>query len=220
MLTNYKVDLDAIATSFVNALPKLDSFEQHLSIELYRLLAGGQPVPCALLAERVGVVIETINPILKTWPGVFFDSQDQVVGYWGLSLPASYESPHKMTIDGQTLSAWCAWDTLFLPQLLGKEATVTSTSPTSGINVHLTVTPEGVKQANPADAQMSFLLPDAESTQKDILSAFCCFVHFFPTRKAGENWVAQHDGTFLLSIEQGLAVAHRKNMAQYGNVLQ
>ncbi len=186
MLTNYKVDLDAIATSFVNALPKLDSFEQHLSIELYRLLAGGQPVPCALLAKRVGVVIEKINPILKTWPGVFFDSQDQVVGYWGLSLPASYESPHKMTIDGQTLSAWC----------------------------------EGVKQANPADAQMSFLLPDAESTQKDILSAFCCFVHFFPSRKAGENWVAQHDGTFLLSIEQGLAVAHRKNMAQYGNVLQ
>jgi len=220
MLTNYTVDLDAIAASFVNALPKLDSFEQRLSLELYRLLAGGQPVLRTLLAERLGVAMEKISPILKAWPGVFFNSQDQVVGYWGLSLPASYESPHKMTIDGQTLSAWCAWDTLFLPQLLGKEATVTSISPTSGVNVHLTVTPEGVKQANPADAQMSFLLPDSESTQKDILSAFCCFVHFFPTRKAGENWVAQHDGTFLLSIEQGLAVAHRKNMVQYGNVLQ
>jgi alkylmercury lyase len=159
------------------------------------------------------------TPFSKLGRAFFFDSQDQVVGYWGLSLPAVYESPHKMTIDGQTLSAWCAWDTLFLPQLLGQRATVTSASPTSGVNVHLTVTPEGVEQVNPADAQMSFLLPDAESTQKDILSAFCCFVHFLPTRKAGKSWVAQHDGTFLLSIEEGLAVAHRKNMAQYGNVL-
>jgi alkylmercury lyase len=219
MLANYKVNLDAIADSFVNALPKLDSFEQQLSLELYRLLAGGTPVSRALLAERLGVVIEKISPILKAWPGVFFDSQDQVVGYWGLALPASYESPHKMTIDGQTLSAWCAWDTLFLPLLLGKKAAIESTSPASGNTVRLTVTPEGAEQVNPADTQMSFLLPDAGAAQKDILGAFCCFVHFFPTREAGESWVAQHDGTFLLSIEEGLAVAHRKNMAQYGNVL-
>ena len=80
MLTNYNVDLDVMAASFVNALPKLDSFEQRLSLELYRLLAGGQPVLRTLLAERLGVAMEKISPILKAWPGVFFNSQDQVIG--------------------------------------------------------------------------------------------------------------------------------------------
>jgi hypothetical protein len=67
---------------------------------------------------------------------------------------------------------------------------------------------------------MSFLLPEAASIQKDILSAFCCFVHFFPSQEAGESWVAQNDGAFLLSIEEGFAVAHRKNMMQYAAILR
>ena len=73
---------------------------------------------------------------------------------------------------------------------------------------------------NPADAQMSFLLPDTTSVQRDILGAFCCFVHFFPSREAGESWVGQRDGTFLLTIDDGLAIARRKNIAQYGDILQ
>jgi alkylmercury lyase len=218
MFTKDKVDLDAVTASIVSALPKLNLLEQRLSIELYRLLAVGQPVPRVLLAERLGVDVETINPVLECRPGVFVDSQHQIVGYWGLSLPAAYDSPHKMTIDGQMLSAWCAWDTLFLPQLLGKKATVESRSPSSGATIHLTVTPEGVEHVNPAGAQLSFLLPDAVAVHKDILGSFCCFVHFFPTCEAGEIWIAQRGGTFLLSIEEGLAVAHRKNMTQYGDI--
>lgn len=220
MTANERVDLDAVAASIVSALPRLNSFQQRLSLELYRLLAGGQPVPHALLANRLGTDVDTVSQILEAWPGVFFDSEQRIVGYWGLSLPAAYDSPHKLTTDGQRLSAWCAWDTLFLPQLLGKTAIVESTGPASDSIVRLTVTPEGVEQANPADAQMSFLLPDAGAAQKDILGTFCCFVHFFPSRETGESWVGQHDGTFLLSIDQGIAVARRKNREQYGNILQ
>jgi alkylmercury lyase len=164
------------------------------------------------------VAVGTVKRIFEDWPGVLFDSAQQVVGYWGLSLPAFYDSPHKMTIDGRKLSAWCAWDTLFLPELLGQTAEVESISPSSGFTVCLTVTPKGVEQVNPAGTQMSFLLP--ASIQKDILSAFCCFVHFFPSKEAGESWVAQHDGAFLLSVEEAFAVAHRKNMTQYAESLR
>ena len=73
---------------------------------------------------------------------------------------------------------------------------------------------------NPADAQMSFLSPDASAVQKNILGAFCCFVHFFASPEAGEGWVEKHDGTFLLSIDEALEVARKKNMVQYGDVLQ
>jgi hypothetical protein len=38
MFTKDELDLDTVTASIVNALPKLDLFEQRLSIELYRLL--------------------------------------------------------------------------------------------------------------------------------------------------------------------------------------
>ena len=137
MITNDRVDLNAVTASVMSVLPRLDSTQQRLSLELYRLLAGGQPVPRALLAQRLGLAVETVSQVLEAWSGVFFDSQQRVVGYWGLSLPVAFDSPHKLAIDGQKLSAWCAWDTLSLPQLLGKAATVESTSPISGSLVRL-----------------------------------------------------------------------------------
>ncbi len=219
MITNGKVDLDKVATSIVGLFPSLDLFEQRLSLELYRLLAAGQPVPRAILAERLGVPVEIVNAILGGWPGVFSDLEQGVVGYWGLAIPA-YASPHRLTIDGRHLSAWCAWDTLFLPQLLGQTAEIESSSPATGVTVRLTVMPQAVADVNPSGAQMSFLLPDAAAIQKDIVTAFCHFVHFFPSRQAGESWAAQHAGTFLLSIDEAYSLARRKNKALYPDALR
>jgi alkylmercury lyase len=124
-----------------------------------------------------------------------------------------------LTIDGQRLSAWCAWDTLFLPELLGKPAGVQSQSPCGGA-VKLMVTPTGVEHLEPEDAQVSFLVPDAREIEKDIVSTFCHFVHFFPSRRAGEAWAALHPGTFILSVAEAHAVARRKNQAQYGEATE
>jgi len=45
--------------------------------------------------------------------------------------------PHALQFDGRTLYAWCAWDTLFLPELLGRPARVTSTDPVSEVILEL-----------------------------------------------------------------------------------
>lgn len=213
------IDLDAIADSIVSVFPALDLFEQRLSLELYRLLAEGQPVPRSALAERLGATVEVVNRALDGWPGVFSDSQQRVTGYCGLSIPTAFSSPHRFNINGRTLSAWCAWDTLFLPQLLGQAALVDSVSPISGAIVRLTVRAEGIDEINPAGAQISFLLPDAAEVRKDLVRTFCHFVHYFPSLEAGESWVAQHPGTFILSIDEAHLIARRKNEAQYGDIL-
>jgi hypothetical protein len=59
---------------------------------------------------------------------------------------------------------------------------------------------------------------DAKQVRKDIVSSFCHFVHFFPSRRDGGTWAAQHPGTFILSVEEAHAVARRKNQAQYAEV--
>jgi alkylmercury lyase len=91
-------------------------------------------------------------------------------------------------------------------------------SPASGATVRLTVSPERVEHVEPAGAQMSFLVPDAAAVQKNVLTAFCQFVHFFPSRRSGESWIAQHPDTFLLSIDEARVVARRRNEALYNAV--
>lgn len=215
-----KFDLDTLAAIVVGAFPKLDTLDQRLSLELYRMLAEGQPISRSVLARRLDVPDETVERILDRWPGVFSDAGQRVVGYWGLSLPSAYGGPHRLTIDGRCLSAWCAWDTLFLPELLGRTTEVETASPDQHAVVHLTVTPERVERVDPPDASMSFLLPDAAAVQKDVVTSFCRFVHFFPSRHAGEGWTARHRGTFILSIDDAHALGRRKNAAQYRETLR
>jgi len=216
----HSFDLDRVAAAIVSVFPKLDPFEQRLSLELYRSLAEGKPVPRALLAERVGALVELVDPILNEWPGVFSDPQRNVVGYWGLSIPTAYAGPHTLKIDGRALSAWCAWDALFLPQLLDKRVDVESKCPAPVATIKLVVTPAGLESVQPADAHMSFLLPDTTGVEKDIVSTFCHFVHFFPSRQAGEAWAARHPGMFILSVAQAHGIAHGKNETQYRKSLR
>ena len=213
------VDVDAVALGIVKVFPALDLFERRLSLELYRLLSVGEPVTRAVLAERLQVSVEIVDPILDGWPGVFSDYERRIIGYWGLSIAEAYASPHLLTIDGQKLSAWCAWDTLFLPQLLGKPVHVESRSPGEVGDIKLIVTPIGVDRVESQDLHVSFLMPDAGQVQNDVVSAFCHFVHFFPSRPTGEAWAAQHPGTFVLSVAEVHAIACRKNQAQYGEMV-
>ena len=220
MSTPSRLDLNQLAASIVECFPTLNLLEQRLSLRLYRLLAEGQPVPRKVLAERLEVPDETVNRILDGWPGVFSDNERRIVGYWGLSIPAANKSSHTLKINGRTLSAWCAWDTLFLPQLVGHTADIESASPGDAGIVRLTITPQQVERVEPVGSQMSVLVPDAQEMQKNVVTSFCHFVHFFPSRQAAQSWTAKHAGTFLLSIHEAHVLARLKNEAQYRDVLK
>lgn len=60
--------------------------------------------------------------------------------------------PHRMRLPGREVRAWCAWDTLFLPELIGETVTVESPCPTTGETVRLAVGPEGIDAVSPAGA--------------------------------------------------------------------
>jgi alkylmercury lyase len=220
MIKADEFDLDTLAQTVLDAHPKLEALGRRLSLELYRKLIEGEPVPRGVLARQLDVPLDAVDGILDGWPGVFSDSERRVVGYWGLSLPSAYSGSHRLTIDDRCFSAWCAWDTLFLPELIGRTARVESTSPASRAPVRLTVSPERVEGVEPREASMSFLVPDPPGVQKDVVASFCHFIHFFPSREAGEGWAARRPGTFVLSIDDAYALARRKNAAQYGNALR
>lgn len=141
---------------------------------------------------------------------------DAVVGFWGLALD---RMPHRIHFDGQELRAWCALDTLFLPELLGGPARVESSCPTTGETIALAVVPgDGVRGLSPATAVLSFLRRD-ERFDADTITSFCHFVHFFASEEAAAEWTAKHQHTFVLSIEDGFEIATMTNRIRYGALL-
>ena len=210
-----QIDICALADQLVAARPVLNGQQQRIGIALYRLLAEGQPVGVERLAGRAGASLRAVEGLFDEEPGIYRDERGRVVGFWGLALGGT---PHRLTVNGRELSTWCAWDALFLPELLGETAAVASTCPTTGERVELVVAPAGVREVSPAGAVLSFQRRE-RPFDADSIKTFCRFVHFFASPEAAMAWTTQHPGTFVLSIGGGAEIARRVNHATFEAVL-
>jgi alkylmercury lyase len=210
-----RIDTRELADQLVAARPGLDEQQQRIAITLYRLLAEGRPVPRAQLAQSTGARPTDVERFFEEQRGIYLDDQTRVVAFWGLALGGM---PQRVTVHGRELRTWCAWDTLFLPELLGESATIASTCPTTGAAIELAVTPEGVHDISPASAVLSFVRRE-QPFDADTINTFCHFVHFFASRDAASQWTAQHPHTFVLSIDEGADIARRVNSVSFGAVL-
>jgi alkylmercury lyase len=204
--------IEELSAQLARARPALDEQEQCVAIALYRMLAEGRPVARGDLARRAGVTTDDAASFLDEHPGVHLDDRGRVVGFSGMALTGM---AHRLEIDGHQVCAWCAWDTLFLPELLGATVEVSSRCPTTGEAIRLRVGPDGVHGLVPANTVLSFLRP-TERFGADTIRSFCHFVHFFASRRAAEPWIARHPGTFVLSIEDGFELGRRMNRATFG----
>jgi len=215
-MENVKPGLNEIARAVTRWFPQLTTREQSISLQLYRMLADGAPVAPENLAKSLDMAGDTVKGILEKWPGVFYDDDGRVQGYWGLAIP---KMGHRFEVDGKTLWAWCAWDTLFMPELIGKSAKVESTCPVTKETIRLTVTPGRIENAKPKNIAVTFLLPDASSDIENIRDGFCRFVYFFSSGDAADGWIAEHPETFRLSVNEAFELGKIKNKIQYGNIL-
>jgi len=177
-----------LAAELAAATPSLNAEEQHLTLALYRLLAKGQPVERATLASRSNLEPEQVDEALERWPGVFADEDERIIGFWGLSLRPM---AHRLLVDDRVLYAWCAWDTLFLPELLGKPAQVQSTCPTTARPISLAVSQEAITDVAPAATVLSFVHRD-QPFDADSITTFCHYIHFFADEAAAQEWIGQH----------------------------
>lgn len=207
-MTN-SVKLQDVTRAVAAADPDLDADGQRIFVQTFRLLARGEPVSPAEVAAAAGVPTEQAEESLRSWPLAFWDDQDRVVSFWGLAV-SRLEPTHRIEVSGRTVYAWCAWDTLFITEILGTETHVESNDPLTGETVRLTVTREGVKAVYPEGAVVSFLLPDGPFGP-DVVQTFCYFVHFFASRQSAQRWTADHPGTFLLSVDEAFELGRLTN---------
>jgi alkylmercury lyase len=210
------VPIGRLADALSEAVPNLDPRAQTVGLALLRTLAKGEPLSERALAAATGDPESTVRDTLASWPGVFLDEDGRVVGFMGLSVVEFGD--HRIEIDGRTLTAWCAWDTLFLPEPLGGTARVRSRCPVTGKAISLTVGPDGPREVRPAGAVLSFLEPE-RPFDADVVRSFCHFVHFFASERTAAAWTARHPGAFTLSLGQGFRLGRRTNQATFGSAL-
>ena len=206
-----------IARLFISQCPALSEQGQDVSLQLFRLLTVGKPVDVNSLAESVSLPLLVVDGIIKKWSDVYYDELNRVVGYGGLTFKPT---EHKIRFDDYTLYTWCAWDTLFLPTILGKTLDIESHCPMDNSIVRIRVDQEGVKAIEPKETVISFMLPSQECIQRDIQRNFCQYVNFFPSAEVGNQWIESHPKTYLISIEEAFKIGQMKNQAQFGKRLQ
>lgn len=206
-------ELASIARATVGCFPEMDAASQRVSLSIYRILGRGRPASLEDIASDASVSRDEAEHLLEVWPGVYRDSEGSVIGYWGLTLQ---ETSHRMTLDdGTRVYAWCAWDTLFLPPLLGQGARIESRDPISQEEVELTLNASGgLTHAVPTGLRMSYVMPKLEM-MNTIISSFCHHILFLASERTAAHFVSERPDSIVLTLEQALELAQIKNRAQY-----
>jgi alkylmercury lyase len=210
------IAIDEIADRLCRGVEDLDEEDQRVQLVLFGLLAEGEAVEPAQLAAAARVTSGDVIAALARWDGIHTDAGGRIVAFHGLSLT---KTPHRLHIGNRQLYAWCAWDTLFLPELIGKPAEVESTCAVTGERITLRVGLAGAADVAPDAALLSLVLP-ASGLTGDPIASFCRFVRYLASPKAAAEYVRRNPRTFAVSIEDGFEIGRRTNARKWGRALR
>lgn len=172
------------------------------------LLADGEPVELARLADAAGWPVASVRAALAGLSGADWDEAGRLAGL-GLTLRPT---PHRFILRGHTLFTWCAMDTLLFPLILDEAAQVISTCPATRQPVSLTVSADGVSALAPAGAVVSeagvtVSGTGAAGTVADVRSQVCDNGHFFVSAAAAAEWQARNPGGSVRPVAAAFAAA-------------
>jgi alkylmercury lyase len=186
-----------MATDYVQRTATLirDIAATELLPHAIRLLAEGRPVELERLAATAGRPVEHVAAALDEQVSAERDGHGRLVGLALTLLP----TPHRFTVDGRTLYAWCASDTLMVPVVVGRPGIVESTCPQTGQTISIGLTPEKVERLDPPGAVMSAVRPAGRLA--DVRASTCNHGHFFSSADAATGWAREHADGYIVPVE-------------------
>jgi alkylmercury lyase len=204
--TETETTVQDLARAIAAATIGINEQGRRIGVALYDLLAHGDPVTPAEIAAHARESEAVVVATLKGWPGVFWDDDGRVVGFWGLAIP---EMDHRFHAEnGKPMYAWCALDPFLIVPVIGRPARVESKDPVTGEPITMTVTPQGVTDLSPATAVVSFIAPN-RPFDFDVIESFCHYVLNFASRESAERWAAERTGIVLLPASEAFEVGLR-----------
>lgn len=189
-----------------------------LTLALYRLLGDGLPVHRTALEKWLDLSPAQVDSLLNDLPRstIDFDAADAITAFGGLSLlPAN----HRFKAGNRELYTWCVFDALFLPEILGKPATVSTLCPATGETIEIEMTPRTIVYSRPSEPVMSIIAPDSAACCENLRSAFCNHVNLFVDDRAFRDWATDRPDVAFVSLEEAHELALQRNRYRYGDHL-
>jgi alkylmercury lyase len=115
-------------------------------------------------------------------------------------------TPHRISMDRKRLYAWCAYDAIYIPGVVGKSAHIASSDPETGESIAISITPSGVAQIRPEGTVVSVVGPE-EDARGGAGSPRCSQMLFFGSRETADQWLQGRSGISILSVEDVYEIA-------------
>jgi alkylmercury lyase len=198
------VNLRDLAKGAFRSCGPLTPGQQRMLRAGYRALVEGAPLSVSRLGQLADLTTAEVEEVFTSLPGFArLDAEGRVVGLLGLS---AHCSTHRFDAVGRTVSTWCAWDSLFIPRVIGMQARVASHCPITAALIRLVVTPTGVLEATPAGVTVSFLLGHEPVGTTGIAGACCPEIHFLSSDLSADRWLALHPDGAVLTLDEAWEV--------------
>jgi alkylmercury lyase len=178
-----------------------------VTVKTMQALAEGKPVSPDQLAEIWEMPLEQVRAVLNqavTAGRAVTDAQGDLVGGVLSLVPTA----HRIFVEGEQLYAWCAYDAIYAPGVIGKPARVVSKDPVNGGPVEMTITPEGVENVRPESAVVTVAGPDADM-RGGPESPRCSQMLFFGSRDSAERWRQDRAGVSILTVKEVFEIARQ-----------
>jgi alkylmercury lyase len=188
------------------AIPQ-EAFDLDLrvTVKTIQALSKGKPISPEELARIWEMSLEQVQSILAGAVAagrVEIDLQGRLVG----GVLSLNPTAHRISIDGNHLYAWCAYDAIYTPGVVGKTTLIESTDPVTGELIQVTLTPEGVEDIRPQSAVVSIVGAEAD-TRGGPKSSRCSQMLFFGSRQSANQWLRGKTDVSILTVEEAFEVA-------------
>lgn len=107
---------------------------------------------------------------------------------------------------GKQLYAWCAYDAIYAPGVVGKTAQISSRDPVTGEPISITITPDGVADVQPEGSVVSVVGGDTD-LKGGPESPRCSQMLFFRSRGTADKWLQGRAGVSILTVEEVFGIA-------------
>jgi alkylmercury lyase len=178
-----------------------------VTIRTMQALAEGEPVSADQLAESWEMPVEQTRMVLEQAAAsgrAEVDDRGDLVG----GVLSLVPTPHRISMDDKQLYAWCAYDAIYAPGVVGKPAQIVSNDPLTGDPIRMTITPAGVEEVRPEGAVVSVVGPGADMRGGPD-SPRCSQMLFFASRDSAERWRQDLVGVSILAVEEVFEIARQ-----------
>jgi alkylmercury lyase len=181
------------------------ALDYRVTIRTMQALAEGKPVSPERLAGIWEMPLNQVEAVLASAVAsgrAETDSNGDLVGGVLSLVPTS----HRISLDGKQIYAWCAYDAMYAPGVVGKTARIASEDPITGEPIEVTLTPAGVEEVRPEGAVISIVGPETDMRGGSD-SPRCSQMRFFASRDSAHRWLRGRADVSILTVEEVFELA-------------